>query len=120
MRRRWPKAAELLAEAEEDILAYMAFPAELWARIYSTNPLERLNKEVKRRTNVVGVFPDRASVVRLAGAVLLEIADDWLVGRRDFSLESMARLNEPEHLLVAEPAPFHLAPVHWRGVRDSM
>ena len=97
VRRRWPKAAELLAEAEEDILAYMAFPAELWARIYSTNPLERLNKEVKRRTNVVGVFPDRASVVRLAGAVLLEIADDWLVGRRDFSLESMARLNEPEH-----------------------
>lgn len=112
MRRRWPKAAELLAEAEEDILAYMVFPAELWTRIYSTNPLERLNKEVKRRTNVVGVFPDRASVVRLVGAVLLEIADEWQVGRRYFSLESMAKLIEPDHLLVAEPAPFHLAPVH--------
>jgi transposase-like protein len=57
MQRRWPKAAELLAKAEDDILAYMAFPPELWTRIYSTNPLERLNKEVKRRTNVVGVFP---------------------------------------------------------------
>jgi putative transposase len=57
MQRRWPKAAELLAKAEEDILAYMVFPPELWTRIYSTNPLERLNKEVKRRTNVVGVFP---------------------------------------------------------------
>ena len=77
MQRRWPKAAELLAQAEDDILAYMAFPAELWTRIYSTNPLERLNKEVKRRTNVVGVFPDGGSVIRLVGAVLLEIADEW-------------------------------------------
>jgi putative transposase len=57
MQRRWPKAAELLTQAEDDILAYMVFPAELWTRIYSTNPLERLNKDVKRRTNVVGVFP---------------------------------------------------------------
>jgi len=77
MQRRWPKAAELLTQAEDDILAYMAFPAELWPRIYSTNPLERLNKEVKRRTNVVGVFPDGGSVTRLVGAVLLEIADEW-------------------------------------------
>jgi transposase-like protein len=77
MQRRWPKAAELLTQAEDDILAYMAFPAELWTRIYSTNPLERLNKEVKRRTNVVGVFPDGGSVTRLVGAVLLEIADEW-------------------------------------------
>jgi transposase-like protein len=77
MQRRWPKAAELLTQAEDDILAYMAFPAELWPRIYSTNPLERLNKEVKRRTNVVGVFPDGGSVIRLVGAVLLEIADEW-------------------------------------------
>ena len=112
MQRRWPKAAELLAQAEDDILAYMAFPAELWTRIYSTNPLERLNKEVKRRTNVVGVFPDGGSVMRLVGAVLLEIADEWQVGRRYFSLETMARLIEPEPLLVAEPVAFHLAPVH--------
>lgn len=112
MQRRWPKAAELLAEVEDDILAYMAFPAEFWTRIYSTNPLERLNKEVKRRTNVVGVFPDGGSVTRLVGAVLVEISDEWQVGRRYFSLETMARLIEPEPLLVAEPVPFHLAPVH--------
>ncbi|MEW6217801.1 MAG: IS256 family transposase, partial [Candidatus Bipolaricaulota bacterium] len=112
MKPRWPKAAELLAQAEDDILAYMVFPAELWTRIYSTNPLERLNKEVKRRTNVVGVFPDGASVARLVGAVLLEIADEWQVGRRYFSLEAMAKVIEPVPLLVAEPVPFHLAPVH--------
>ena len=112
MQRRWPKAAELLEKAEADILAYMVFPPELWTRIYSTNPLERLNKEVKRRTNVVGVFPDGASATRLVGAVLLEIADEWQVGRRYFSLEAMARVIEPQPLLVAEPMPFHLAPVH--------
>ena len=112
MQRRWPKGAELLAQAEDDILAYMVFPAELWTRIYSTNPLERLNKEVKRRTNVVGVFPDGGSVTRLVGAVLLEVADEWQVGRRYFSLETMARLIEPEPLLVAKPVVFHLAPVH--------
>lgn len=81
---RWPKAAELLAEAEEDVLAYMAFPPEHWSRIYSTNPLERLIKEIKRRTYVVGVFPDQASVIRLVGSVLMEIADDWQVTRRYF------------------------------------
>ena len=112
MQRRWPKAAKLLVEAEDDILAYMAFPAELWTRIYSTNPLERLNKEVKRRANVVGVLPDGGSVTRLVGAVLLEITDEWQVGRRYFSLETMARLIEPQPLMVAEPVSFHLAPVH--------
>jgi len=112
MQRRWPKAAELLAEAENDILAYMAFPPELWTRIYSTNPLERLNKEVKRRTNVVGVFPDGGSVTRLVGAVLLETSDEWQVGRRYFSLEAMAKVLDPQPLLVSEPVAFHLAPVH--------
>jgi transposase-like protein len=73
---RWPKAAELLVEAEEDIFAYMAFPGKLWTRIHSTTPQERLNKEIKRRTNVVGVFPDGASAIRLAGSVLVETADD--------------------------------------------
>jgi len=112
MRARWPKAAKLLAEAEEDVLAYMAFPGEHWSRIYSTNPLERLNKEIKRRTYVVGVFPDQASVIRLVGSVLLEIADDWQVSRRYFSQEAMKTLLDPEPLLVSEPAPFRLAPVH--------
>jgi putative transposase len=112
MQPRWPKAAELVAAAEEDVLAYMNFPAEHWTRIYSTNPLERLNKEIKRRTNVVGVFPDEASVMRLVGSVLMEISDEWQVGRRYFSKESMRKLIEPEPLISAEPAPLRLAPVH--------
>jgi putative transposase len=112
LRPRWPKAAELVAEAENDILAYMNFPEEHWTRIYSTNPLERLNKEVKRRTNVVGIFPDEASVIRLVGAVLMETSDEWQVSRRYFSQESMKKLLEPETLLVAEPEPLRLAPVH--------
>lgn len=111
MQSRWPKAAELVAAAEEDVLAYMNFPLEHWTRIYSTNPLERLNKEIKRRTNVVGLFPDEASVIRLVGSILLEISDEWQVGRRYFSKESMRQLIEPEPLLVAEPAPLRLAPV---------
>jgi putative transposase len=114
MAKRWPKAAELLAAAEEDVLAYMAFPPEHWSRIYSTNPLERLNREVKRRTDVVGVFPDEASVVRLVGAVLMERSDEWEVERRPFSLESMHKLTAPdaEALLVMEASPLRLAPVH--------
>ena len=109
---RWPKAAEVLITAEEDILAYMVFPREHWTRIYSNNVLERLNKEVKRRTNVVGVFPDAASVIRLVGAVLMEQADEWQISRRYFSLESMRKMYDPQPLIVAEPVPFTLAPVH--------
>ncbi len=93
------------------MLAYMAFTQEDWTHIYSTNPLERLNQEVKRRTYVVGVFPHEASVIRLVGSVLLEIRDERQVGRRYFSLESMRRPTEPEPLLVAEPQPLTLAPV---------
>lgn len=109
---RWPKAAEVLINAEEDILTYKAFPQEHWTRIYSNNVLERLNKEVKRRTNVVGVFPDEASVIRLVGPVLQEQADDWQIARRYFSLESMHKLYDPQPLIMAEPVPFTLAPVH--------
>jgi putative transposase len=112
MQRRWPNAAEHLEKAEAAILAYMVFPPKPRTRIHSTNPLERLNKEVKRRTNVVGVFPDGSSAARLVGAVLLEIADKWQVERRYFSLEAMARVIEPQPLLVAEPVAFRLAPVH--------
>ena len=78
---RWPKAADVLIDAENDILAYMIFPQEHWKRIYSNNILERLNKEVKRRTNVVGVFPDEPSVIRLVGAILQEQVDDWVVAK---------------------------------------
>jgi len=114
MEQRWPKAAELLAAAEDDVLAYMAFPAEHWSRIYSTNPLERLNRESKRRTDVVGVFPDEASVVRLVGAVLIERADEWEAERRPFSLESMRKLTAPDPaaVLPTEASPLRLAPIH--------
>jgi putative transposase len=112
MAPRWSRAAEVLLEAENDILAYMAFPIEHWKRIYSNNVLERLNKEVRRRTNVVGVFPDEASTIRLVGAVLQEQDDEWTIAKRYFSLESMQRLYHPQPLITAEVVPFTLAPVH--------
>ena len=112
MRNRWPKAAETLEQAEEDILAYMAFPPKHWTRIYSTNPLERLNKEVKRRTNVVGVFPDQPSVLRLVGSILMEIDDEWQAADRHyFSLETMRELTHPE-ILLEDLGPLRLAPIH--------
>lgn len=109
---RWPKAATVLTQAADDVLAYMAFPKEHWTRIYSTNPLERLNREIRRRTDVVGVFPDEASAIRLAGAILMERADEWEVERRYFSLESMRKLTapDPQALLQAEVEPLRLAP----------
>jgi putative transposase len=112
MATRWPKAAELLLDAENDILAYMTFPKEHWKRIYSNNVLERLNKEVKHRTNVVGIFPDESSVIRLIGAILQEQSDEWQIPKRYFSLESMRKLFEPQLLMMTEAMPFTLAPVH--------
>jgi transposase-like protein len=78
----WPEAARLLLNTEEDVLAFMAFPKPHWTRIYSTNVLERLNKEVKRRTKVVEIFPDIPSVIRLVGALLAEADDEWQIRRR--------------------------------------
>jgi transposase-like protein len=83
------KVAELLTEAEEDLLAFYRFPAMHWSKLRSTNPLERVNREIARRADVVGIFPNDASALRLAGALLIEQNDEWLVGRRYLSEESL-------------------------------
>jgi transposase-like protein len=107
----WPEAARVLLNAEEDVLAFMAYPHAHWVRIYSTNVLERLNKEVKRRTKVVEIFPDIPSVIRLVGALLVEADEEWQINRRYFSKDSMRQLYDPDLDLLAEPTPLTLAPV---------
>ena len=89
LRPHAPKVARLLEDAEADLLAFYAFPAEHWSKLRSTNPLERVNREIGRRTNVVGIFPNDAALLRLAGMLLLEQNDEWLVGRRYVSETSM-------------------------------
>ena len=92
---RFPAVVALLVEAEDEVLTFSDFPAEHRRQIASTNPLERLNKELKRRRAVVGIFPNRAAAVRLLGAVLMEQHEEWLVGRRYFSETSMRTLLGP-------------------------
>ena len=84
-----PKVARLLEGAEDDLLAYMSFPREHWCKLRSTNPLERVNREIGRRSDVVGIYPNDAALIRLAGSLLIEQNDEWLVGRRYLSEESL-------------------------------
>jgi putative transposase len=99
-----PKVCQLLEAAEEDLLAFMAFPPEHWSKLRSTNPLERVNREIGRRSDVVGIFPNDASAIRLAGALLIEQNDEWIVCRRYLSEESMRQILCAETVLENSPS----------------
>jgi len=89
-----PKLSKLMDGAEHEVLSYMDFPRAHWLQIHSTNPLERLNAEIKRRTNVVGIFPNDAAITRLVGAMLLEQNDEWSLNRRYMQLEGLQSLSD--------------------------
>ena len=91
-------------DAEADVLAYKAFPARHWPKIASTNPLERLNGEIKRRTDVVGIFPNEAAIYRLVGALLLEQNDEWALQRRYMTLETLAEVGDNPNVSLSAVA----------------
>jgi transposase-like protein len=94
LREKQPKLGALMDSSRDDVLAYMTFPREHWTQIASTNPLERVNREVKRRADVIGIFPNDEAIIRLVGALMLETNDEWAVARRYMSLETLARVTD--------------------------
>jgi transposase-like protein len=104
LRERFPKLGDLMDGARDDVLAYMTFPREHSPQIASTNPLERLNGEIKRRADVIGIFPNDQSIVRLVGALMLEQCDEWAVSRRYMGLESLAALSDDPTLRLSAVA----------------
>ena len=98
-----PKVCTLLQDAEEDLIAFYTLPREHWTKLRSTNPLERVNREIGRRSDVVGIFPNDQAVIRLAGALLSEQNDEWLVQRRYLSVESMALIDAQPNEIDRSP-----------------
>jgi len=94
LRDKQLKLAAMMDASRDDVLAYMDFPREHWTQIASTNPLERVNREIKRRADVVGIFPNDEAITRLVGALMLETNDEWAVARRYMSLETIARVTD--------------------------
>ncbi|GAM06238.1 transposase [Novosphingobium sp. MBES04] len=102
LREKFPRLADMMEASREDVLAYIASLKDHWAQISSTNPLERVNKEIKRRADVIGIFPNDAAVVRLAGALMLEQNDEWAVSRRYMTLETLGSVSH--NPIVSLPA----------------